>query len=509
MDSPASSTPQIDGLEHSRRRRSRRHSSRSSGAFAERWEFFSGFLLCLLALVTPWLYGTTENWSIRLMTAASFCTALCILPMPFRKREAAAPKESGREKFLKYGFLGLNVALLAFTLIAYLNARATFSIDDRSFTYRENVIPWLPTSYDRARTGEFLLNSLALCLIFWSARSWLGRGWRFENRSSDEHGSRSASSNRRISLLLWLLAINGFALSVQGIFQRLTHSPRLLWMRMSWWQIPESCFGPFSYRGNAADYLNLIWPLTFGLWHALSSKQKKPGRLMFDGPELLLFPMFLVTAAATFISLSRGASLVAALMLLVLSGILLARARSGKMKVTVVLGIVAIFGFVIAISRAQLSTRFKEAVSDNLSGRSIIYDNAKQIAADYPVFGTGPGTFQSVYHMYRESAKQDWQAFVHDDWLETRATFGWVGFSLVILQFGLLACWAAIQRQRWTSRILPLCLFISLGGCLLHAKADFPFQIYSIVFTFVIVAALLTSLAPPPNIPVESSSAIS
>jgi hypothetical protein len=504
MASPASHTRRDSGLAQGENRRSRRRSSERRHSVREHWETLCGALLSILTVATPWLYGTTENWSIRLMNIGCLVASGCALPLFFWKGPERDKRQFSGEKLLKYAFLALNLLLLGYTFTSYLNARATFSIEDRSFTYRENVISWLPTSYDRNRTGQFLLNAMAFFLSFWSIRAWLAGGWRARHgRSSegDDDGIKVSGANPRLKTLLWLLAINGFVLSGQGIFQRLTHSEKLLWMRNSYWREALSCFGPFSYRGNAADYLNLIWPITFGLWFFLSQRQRKPGHLISEGPELLLVPMFLVTAAGTFISLSRGASLVAALMLLALVPVAFVHSRSGLYKYGLVIGFIAIAALVFQISAGQLLDRFKSIFTDRLSGRTELYQNANQIIADFPVFGSGPGTFLSVYHLYRESANQEWQGFLHDDWRETLATFGRVGFSMVILQFLLLFAWVFAARRRWTSSVLPLCLFISLGGCLLHAKGDFPFQIYSIEFTFAVLAAVLTALAPPPRPP--------
>jgi hypothetical protein len=41
-----------------------------------------------------------------------------------------------------------------------------------------------------------------------------------------------------------------------------------------------------------------------------------------------------------------------------------------------------------------------------------------------------------------------------------------------------------------------VCVVLGLAAALVHAKFDFPFQTYSVAFTFVAVAAMLTSLSP-------------
>ncbi len=37
-------------------------------------------------------------------------------------------------------------------------------------------------------------------------------------------------------------------------------------------------------------------------------------------------------------------------------------------------------------------------------------------------------------------------------------------------------------------------LWLALNGCLIYAAADFPFQIYSILFLFLLLCALLSGL---------------
>jgi NADH:ubiquinone oxidoreductase subunit 6 (subunit J) len=38
-------------------------------------------------------------------------------------------------------------------------------------------------------------------------------------------------------------------------------------------------------------------------------------------------------------------------------------------------------------------------------------------------------------------------------------------------------------------------IWVALGGCLLHARYDFPFQIHSILFLFLVLCAILFTLS--------------
>lgn len=476
---------------HSRRRRSRH--AHGSGSDKRTWsvvEKYSGLLFCALAIATPWMYGTTETWSVALMNAVTIGAAVVSAPLSLMKTRSRPFAFSDGARWVQRAFLSINILLLAWCAVAMWNARASFSIADRAFTYYSNVISWLPTSYDRPRTGQFLLNSVAWFALFWSLILWVRNGWR-------EHPD-SPPSNRRITTILWVIAANGFLLAIEGILQRLSGTSKLLWIRDSYWGEPEACFGPFSYRGNAGDYLNLIWPTTLGLWFLIRGRRRINLQYKGDGPELMLIPMFLLTCAGAFITLSRGSAIVAAVMLLTVTSIEVFLARSKAAKIGFLTACLAILALVAYVSSGALAERFKLLGTDELGGRTEIYRNAQQIAADFPLFGSGPGSFLAIYQMYRSSTKEMWQAFLHDDWLETRVTFGWLGLSLVVVQFGLLFAWVFANRRQWLSRPLTYCLLLSLAGCLLHAKGDFPFQTYSIVFTFVLLAAILVASSTAP-----------
>jgi hypothetical protein len=135
---------------------------------------------------------------------------------------------------------------------------------------------------------------------------------------------------------------------------------------------------------------------------------------------------------------------------------------------------------------------------DNWSGRAQIYDNARQMAQDFRWLGAGPGAFGILYNLYRADPRQPWAWYLHDDWLEFRVTFGLVGFSLLLA--GLGACLA-----RWfvpgglpANGLLAALLWLALGGCLFHAKFDFPFQIYSVAFTFLLLLCIASLISRRP-----------
>jgi O-antigen ligase len=218
---------------------------------------------------------------------------------------------------------------------------------------------------------------------------------------------------------------------------------------------------------------------------------------MGAGPHVLLLPCAVLMAAAPIISSSRGGAIVAAAGMLAALALLMFAQRSGRGWTR--WGIVVLFSAALVLAGylgwESLAPRFQTIFSDDMSGRVEIYRNAEQMARDFPVFGTGPGTFPWVYHLYRANAQATWAAYAHNDWLETRITFGWVGFALV-------AASLATAFLRWFGNggvaahwLFVSMIWVALGGCLIHARFDFPFQICSTLALFVQLCAILFCLS--------------
>ncbi len=137
-------------------------------------------------------------------------------------------------------------------------------------------------------------------------------------------------------------------------------------------------------------------------------------------------------------------------------------------------------------------------ISRDYEVRKQMYQFARPMAEDYPLFGTGPGTFETVFQLYRFSTGTYWPAQLHNDWLETRITFGWIGSGLIALALvAVLLRWFARDGIHG-SRPFIMLIWLALAGCLVHAHYDFPFQIYSIVLLFLVLCAILSILSRRP-----------
>ncbi len=507
-----------------------------------------------MVVFTPWAFGATQDWSVLTMNIAGFALgALLVAKWIIRRRTGYKPSRWGEvpesvegELFeeparprnkLTIALAVLTLLVLAYTLVSALNARATYVEGHRRFDYH-NAVKWLPHSYDRASTWNSLWMYAGLACFFWATRDWLltsSKRSRSRSRTHAREGGLAAMASPtlspgretlplslqpvadapapvlhrdsgsslpfRLRLVLWVLCINGSLLALEAILQRLSGSNKLLWLVVPRFNMEAVAqFGPYAYRANAASYFNLIWPVCLGFWLVLRESARSSlvnGRRLGSGSHIVLLPGAVLMAACPIISTSRGGTLIAVGSIFITMGLLLGIAR--KESPWFKAGVCSLFTVILAMAAylglEQLVPRFQTIFTDQMSQRTEIYENAVPIARDFPVFGTGPGTFGPIYQLYRKDAAQVWHAYLHDDWLEARLTFGWVGFSMILLMLGLVAAHWFLGRGISCGWEFPSMMAVAMGGVLLHAKFDFPFQIYSIVLVFLLFCAIVFSLS--------------
>ncbi len=405
---------------------------------------------------------------------------------------------------------GLTAAILAYCLIGAVNARATYHRDELSFAYHP-CLQWLPHSLDSGRTWLAFWTYLGLACSFWAIRDWLLGKSDGEERVQHRHPQPGGHSSgpllpARLRRLLWVLAVSGGLLGAEGIAQRLEGSGRLLFLakpRVN--PGADSQFGPYAYRANASQYFNLLWPVCLGFWWTLNRSFASRGA----AHHLLLF-FSAIMAACPIISTSRGGALVtvgiivlAAFFLLATHFLLAAHRQRDRRTRRMTLACLALFfsgalalGF--ALGWKTLKPRM-DHISEDVLVRLQMYDLARPMAEEYPLFGTGPGTFETVFQLYRYSTGTYWPAQLHNDWLETRITFGGLGSALIALAFvAAVLRWFA-RGGIHGGRRFTILIWLALAGCLVHARYDFPFQIHSIVLLFLVLCAILSTLTRRPH----------
>ena len=117
-----------------------------------------------------------------------------------------------------------------------------------------------------------------------------------------------------------------------------------------------------------------------------------------------------------------------------------------------------------------------------------------RIIAAFPLFGSGLGTFVSVYPAYEKIAGPELLlVHAHNDYLEYLAELGVIGFALLV---GAVLFIGVSSLRSWRERRNPDVKGIALGGIisiaviLVHSLTDFNLHIPANMLLFAVVLAL-------------------
>jgi O-antigen ligase len=476
---------------------------------------FNEFLIYFGILFGPWSFGTTRQWAIDVMSAVGFTVGIFWLAkiilrfggnFSLRWSDLPGQSESRRARLAERRFTWLlaagTIAVLLYCFLSAWNARAIYHGEQLNFEYRD-AITWLPHSYDQASSWNAFWAYLGLAGFFWALRDWLmtlspGEAARFEREGVID--AAAARLPIRLRRLFWVLAINGTLLAVEGLMQRADGGNKLLWLVVPRFnKAPSEQFGPYAYRANAAQYFNLLWPAVLGFWWASKrAARRRLGQPISRARNLpaVLLPCVFIMAVCPIISSSRGGAIVLVINLLMAGGVLFAAQwRShwtAKFLLLLLLG--GAVGGGALLGWQTLAPRM-EMIHQGYDAREGLYTVGNYMADDNVIFGTGPGTFATMYQLYRRSETDEWLAYMHNDWLETLITFGRVGAAPVFLCLLLV-----LSHWFWggginANKYFVMLLWVSLGGCLAHAWFDFPLQVHSVLTLFLIICAILSSLS--------------
>jgi O-antigen ligase len=137
--------------------------------------------------------------------------------------------------------------------------------------------------------------------------------------------------------------------------------------------------------------------------------------------------------------------------------------------------------------------------SEDFKGRSIFWVNTFQIYKDFPVFGTGLGTFFQVFTMYRSSHILGLVTHAENDFLQLLSEMGTLGIApLAVLFFFLL--WKILSGIRALADGEPE-RYVALGGLvgllalMFHSLVERNIQVPANAFLYTFVFALILRIA--------------
>ena len=262
----------------------------------------------------------------------------------------------------------------------------------------------------------------------------------------------------------------------------------------------SSVTGTFINRNYFAGYLLMVIPLSIG--YLLSREATRRDRFMgwrnrlasLDGKTLLLGFGAIVMIVGLIFSASRMGISSLLLSFTLLSILFRDPRRERKFSRTSVLIFSLALLWAIWIGLDAVISRFFTS-TDDFGFRWAMWVSTFQILKDFPLFGSGLGTFTYIFPMYRSLHIQGLATHAENDLLQLGAEAGLIGMGLLLIVFFYLF-WRIVSGLRSLSHSEPE-RYIAIGGLvgilalMLHSLVERNIQIPSNAFLYTILWAIV------------------
>jgi len=349
-----------------------------------------------------------------------------------------------------------------------------------------------PLSIFPPSTIEYLLKLLALCAVFLVTVNML-------------------TEKEQMRRLVIAIICAGFFLAFIGILQKLTWNGRLLWFRTP--RYGGDPFGPYVNKNHFANYLAMIIPVTVG--YIFSSVVHQFRRVQGDtfGLRLknlmvsdfiykIVMQIFVVAVMITALIMSHSLLGIVSLIYGLLFIVAYMFIKSKKALMGIVLVLIVFIPILISSSGSAiyLQDMFEKFIQMSESERQRInfFVDGLKIVNDYPVTGTGLGTFWRIFPKYQATAKEFLIRFAHNDYLQLFTEVGIIAAAIVIVSavvFVLMQIFPLLfNREKRSFFFLMFGVNVGIIVMLMHSIGEFNFHIPANALLFVILCALIYNM---------------
>ena len=316
---------------------------------------------------------------------------------------------------------------------------------------------------------------------------------------------KTVTSRKQIMRLFAVLFGMGLFEAVFGLIGLVSAHPSILFYPKIY--ALDSVSGTFVNRNHFAGYMEMIIPLAVGFIIARSGWISKAGirwreRVLMLSEKnmasgLLLMMGVVVMGLGLILSRSRSGVFMLAFSIILLFGLAMFKSegeRSSRFGIRFVFrglfilaaGLVLMVGIGATIERFSMDRMLREA-------RPVFWANTVKIIEEFPVFGTGLGTFGSVYPEGESAGTPMSLGHAHNDYLEYTAELGILG---IVLLLGAILYMMIVCFRVWKSRRHPAAVGLGLGGLvavlciLIHSLTDFNLHIPANMLLFALTLSL-------------------
>lgn len=274
----------------------------------------------------------------------------------------------------------------------------------------------------------------------------------------------------------------------------------------------DSVTGTFVNRNHLAGLLEMVLPLAIGMilsrigvFAVGETKARLDWRQFLSrlgGKALSINVLLLLAVLLMSIGLVRSQSRSGVFLLffsfLIFGEITIfhfgaARERQKISRNFLNIAFILVLVFSVFVGLGGVINRFMEDDTLFHGGRTVFWGNVTSMVGDHPLFGTGLGTFASVYPYYDKSGFDMRLTHAHNDYLEAASDLGLVGAALLVAGVIFLAAKIFLTwRERRSMEIKGLAIggFVSVVVMLFHSLTDFNFHIPSNGLYFAVILSL-------------------
>ncbi len=322
------------------------------------------------------------------------------------------------------------------------------------------------------------------------------------------HYRTKAQVSRVVRTIIYM----GCFIAVFAVVQKMTWNGNLFWFYPAGEDVSSNLgyiWGPYINHNHFAGYMELTLPLGVGLLTYRAIDIKAPSSIplfrkiivLFDGkniiPVVLLSLAVLGMTAVLFMSLSRGGIIGFGISMLLFMAMIRSRRSLRRINTALtVVGVIILF-IVMITGWSRIEDRFQEIEKKTRIKRIEVWTDSIHIIRDFPVFGTGLGTFNNIYPHYQTGNPQFLFEHAENDYIEILTDSGVAGFVLIA---GMVCTYLYSVIKRWRIRHDNYVKCIVAGGissCMalaVHGLTDFNMRIPANAMLLTIIAAMTYSL---------------
>ena len=269
-----------------------------------------------------------------------------------------------------------------------------------------------------------------------------------------------------------------------------------------WYLYPETSAGKAVGFFANADHMATLLVITFPFVAATVAAGRTSSMQRYSALIAIAAGLWMVLVVG--VALNGSLAGYGLALPVIVASLLIILPSGSRFKLWIVgLAVILVMGSVVALETTSIgSGRIGAHATSAAQSRSEIFATTSHAAADFMPFGSGLGSFRTVYQLYEkpDQVTADYVVHAHNDYAEVVLELGVAGFALILI---FLAWWVVAVWRAWrTAEAGPFsrAAAIASAAVLIHSLVDFPLRTAAISACFGMCLALLAdSRAAPPK----------